>query len=133
MSDLDFCKARLAEIAEHADWPDKLEAMVQEFMKNRMPVEPAHRAGLRAWARDELTKLELTPGGGVTKPVSTAVLAKTSRRMSTLQTVIREIDAEPPRPNESADLPPSPLLGKSKDTPADRQMNVVQTHYPPRS
>ena len=65
----------------------------RKFLKQRMPEKGAHRAGLKAWAKAELTKLERTPGGGITKPVSTAGLAKTSRRMSMLQTVISEIDA----------------------------------------
>jgi hypothetical protein len=65
----------------------------RKFLKQRMPEKGAHRARLKAWAKAELTKLKRTPGGGITKPVSTAGLAKTCRRMSMLRTVISEIDA----------------------------------------
>jgi hypothetical protein len=57
---------------------------------HRMPEVAAHRAELKAWAEAELTVLEQTRSGGATKTGATA-LAKTGRKMSMLQTVIREI------------------------------------------
>ena len=95
MNHLDFCKSRLEELVEHTASPDKLAPKVEEFMKHRMPVEPAHRAGLMAWAQNELARLESSRGSGVTKLVSTAVLAKASRRMLMFQIVIREIASAP--------------------------------------
>jgi hypothetical protein len=58
-----------------------------------MPEEAADRGDLKAWAENELTKLEQrTPGGGVAQ-IGTAPLAKTGRRMLMLQTVIHDLDA----------------------------------------
>lgn len=81
MSDLDFCKTRLEEIVDHTASPAKLLVKVQEFVAHRMPEEAADRGDLKAWAENELTKLEQrTPGGGVAQ-IGTAPLAKTGRRM----------------------------------------------------
>jgi hypothetical protein len=91
MNDFDFCKARLDEIDAMMDPPDKLVAKVQDFMRKRMPAEPAHRQKLQAWAQADLGVLEASIGGGKVLPLG--VLSGTNRRMAMLQTVIGEIEA----------------------------------------
>ena len=93
MRDVEFCKQRLREIAEHGTVTD-LQGKVKEFLKARLPSAPAERAALKAWALNELTRLERIPGGGVSKPVHLGELAETGRMMATLQTVIEEIEAK---------------------------------------
>ena len=91
MNDLDFCKTGLEEIVERKSTEKPL-IEVQQFMAHRMPEEAADRVALKAWAEAELTKLEeRAPGDGVTK-IGTAPIAETGRRMSMLQTVMREIE-----------------------------------------
>ena len=92
MNVLDSCKSRLEEIVDHSASPAKLMVKVQEFLQHRMPDEAPNRADLMAWAKAELAKLEArTPGGGSTK-IGTAPVARAGRRMTMLQTVIREIE-----------------------------------------
>jgi len=91
MNDLEFCKQQISAIAENTT--ADLSAKVIEFLKKRMPIEPAHRAGLKAWAARELARLETLPGGGVSRLVPHNQLAEVSRRMTVLQTVISQIEA----------------------------------------
>ena len=92
MTDLDFCKTRLEEIVDYTTSPAKLLVKVQEFVAHRMPEEAAACADLKAWAETELTKLEERTPDGVLQ-IGTAALAKTSRRILMLQTVIHDLDA----------------------------------------
>jgi hypothetical protein len=92
MNNLEFCKQRLGEIAEHGTVSD-LESAVKNFLKLRMPEPADQRVALKSWASAELARLERAPGTGVSKVISTNDLALTSRRMGMLQTVIAEIEA----------------------------------------
>jgi hypothetical protein len=75
VNDLDSCKSRLEEIADHSGSPAQLMLKVQEFLRHQVPAEEAHRADLKAWAKTELAKLEeRTPAGGSTK-IGTAPVA----------------------------------------------------------
>ena len=93
MRDVEFCKQRLREIAEHGTVSD-LQSKVKEFLKARLPSAPAERDALKAWALNELARLESVPGGGVSRTVRLGDLAETGRMMATLQTVISEIEAK---------------------------------------
>jgi serine/threonine-protein kinase RIO1 len=93
MRDVEFCKQRLREIAEHGTVTD-VQSKVNEFLKARLPSAPAERDALKAWAQNELARLERVPGGGVSKPVPLGELAETGRMMATLQTVISEIETK---------------------------------------
>jgi hypothetical protein len=93
MSDLDFCKIRLEEIIDHTASPAKLLVKVREFMAHRIPEEAADRADLRAWAENELIKLEKRTAGGGGAEIGTSSLAKTGRRILMLQTVIHDLGA----------------------------------------
>jgi hypothetical protein len=92
MNDVEFCKRRLGEIAEHGTVSD-LQSQVKSFLKARLPASADQRAVLKSWANAELTRLEGVPGTGMSKVVATHNLALTSRRMAVLQTVIAEIEA----------------------------------------
>jgi hypothetical protein len=91
MSDVEFCKQRLREIAEHGTVTN-LQSKVKEFLKARLPVATREREALRVWAKAELAKLETVPGSGTSKIVPNDELAMTGRRMGMLQTVIGEIE-----------------------------------------
>jgi hypothetical protein len=93
MSDLDVCKTMLPHIVQYTATPAALAPAVREFMEHRMPAEPAHRAALKAWAQEELAKLERVVDSGVSKTAGTDELAETSRKATMLQTVIEEIEA----------------------------------------
>jgi hypothetical protein len=91
MSDLDFCKIRLEEIVDHTASLAKLLVKVQEFMAHRLPEEATDRADLKTWAKSELMKLEKRTSSGGVAQTGAASLAKTSRRMLMLQTVIHDL------------------------------------------
>jgi hypothetical protein len=91
MRDLEFCKQRLREIAEHSTVTE-LQSKVKHFLKLRLPASNDERAAFKSWAIAELATLETVPGSGMSKIVSTNKLAVTSRRMAMLQTVISEIE-----------------------------------------
>jgi hypothetical protein len=95
MRDVEFCKQRLREIAEHGT-VSNLQSKVKEFLEVRLPSAGGDRAVLKTWALSELARLERIPGGGVSKLVPDHELAATGRMMATLQTVISEIEAKEP-------------------------------------
>ena len=94
MTNVGFCKQRLLEASEFetlGNLRSQVAVLARRLLRARLP-DPKSRMALRAWAAEELRKLEVAPGSGVSEVVPTYRLGEISRRMAMFQTVLDVLD-----------------------------------------
>jgi hypothetical protein len=94
MANLEFCKKRLLEAAEFetvGNLRSQVTVLARRLLKGRL-LEGRSRAALKTWAAEELRKLEVGPGSGMSKIVPSHTLGETSRKMAMFQTVLDVLD-----------------------------------------
>ena len=94
MTNLGFCKRRLLEASEFetvGNLRSQVAVLARRLLKARL-VDSRSRAALRNWAEEELRKLEVVPGGGISEVMPTYRLGEISRKMAMLQTVLNVLE-----------------------------------------